>query len=170
MFTPPTEVRTEGITDRDNSLTVRWNNAVTTSPQLSGYTVTLVWTRPAVFHNQPGTLSNTEKEDFKFNQNNNVYTHTFYGILPYSHNCITVEAVYSYNDLILGTSAAPTQCFNSSSSGVYYILRIQIILKLSICQLYISNHIRIMKCVQLYKFVHEIVAMPLPTHALVLCY
>ena len=115
MFTPPTSVRSEGIAD-DYSVTISWSNPATASPQLSGYTVTLAWTQPVVFQNQPSTLSNTEIQHI---ENVDQNTHTFRGIQPYSHNCLTVEAVYSYDNEVLATSTAPTLCFNSSSSGAY---------------------------------------------------
>ena len=116
---PPTDVHSEGITD-DYSVTITWSSPVTDSPQLlSGYTATLAWTQPVVFHDQPSTLSNTETENLEVDENNNEYSHTFYGIQPYTRNCLTIEAVYSYDNAVLAASAAPTRCFNSSSSGTY---------------------------------------------------
>ena len=115
---PPTNVRSKGITD-DYTVTITWSSANTNSSQLTGYTATLAWTQPVVFQNQPTTFSNTDIEYFEVDQNNNVYSHTFYGIQPYSRNCLTIEAVYSYDNAVLATRAAPTQCFNSSSSGIY---------------------------------------------------
>ena len=106
-------MHSEGTTD-DYSVTINWNTAMTNSTQLSHYTITLEWTQPVVF-NQPSTLSDTETKIIP----NNVYTHTFRSILPYSRNCLTVEAVYSHEDVVLDTVAAPTQCFTSPSSGIH---------------------------------------------------
>ena len=117
VFGPPTGVHSKGITD-DFSVTISWNSATTNSSKLSHYTVTLVWTRPVIF-NMPSTLSDTDTRVIPISDRENSYTHTFHGIQAYSHNCLTVEAVYSQDDTVLATIAAPTQCFNSSSSGKY---------------------------------------------------
>lgn len=117
VFAPPTNVHSEGITD-DNSVTLSWNNAMTNSSQLSSYEVTLAWTRPVVFNHQPSTIPGTDTRTFDYVvRKNHEYTHTFRNLLPYSHYCITVEAVYTYDDMVLATRGTPSQCFNSSSSG-----------------------------------------------------
>lgn len=119
MFTPPTSVSSEGVT-KDFSITVTWSAPNTNSSHLSHYKITLMWTQVVVFpdnHNQQSTLSHTEIECVENSVNRNNYEQEFTNIPAYSHNCLKVEAVYGYNDTVLGTRAAPTQCFNSSSSG-----------------------------------------------------
>ena len=110
-------MQSEGITD-DFSVTISWTSATTNSSQLKHYRVTLAWIQPVVF-NTPSTLSDTNSKVIPINDWENFYTHTFRNILPYSNNCITVEAIYSQEDTVLATIAAPTQCFTSSSSGKY---------------------------------------------------
>ena len=109
-------MHSEGITD-DYSVTINWITAMTNSTQLSHYTITLEWTQPVVF-NQPSTLSDTETKIIP-NNGQSFYTHTFRSIPPYSSNCLTVEAAYSHEDVVLDTVAAPTQCFTSPSSGIH---------------------------------------------------
>lgn len=120
MFTPPTNVRSERITD--SSATIVWSRPSTNSAHLSGYRLTLVWTQQVIFPQQdgqlvPSLLSDNETANVENNDKQN-YRHKFNGIPSYSHNCVTVKAVYSYDGMELASEAAPTHCFNSSSSGI----------------------------------------------------
>ena len=117
VFTPPTNVRREELTG-DYSVNISWNNAITNSSILDGYTVTLTQT-PLIEFQQSSNSSPTEMEYFEVvNGSDYVYSHTFHSIKPYSQTCLTVAAVYSYDDIELARIPAPTQCFISSSSGM----------------------------------------------------
>ena len=114
---PPTNVHSEGITD-DYSVNISWNNAITNSSVLDGYTVTLTQS-PLIEFQQSFNISRAEMEYFEIvNGSNYEYFYTFHDIEPYSHNCLTVTAVYRHDNILLATRAAPTQCFNASSSGM----------------------------------------------------
>ena len=116
MFGPPADVIVDQIT-ADFTVTVQWITPVNSSPLLSGYHVMLRWQQ----YEAPNQLSSVPNSQI-VTVDNNTTEYMFTNIQPYSLHCVQVQAVYSYDGVVLGTRATRAPCFNSSTAGKCYDL------------------------------------------------